>query len=428
LIDDEKVVGEKAFKWEKEFEQIMDEGGFDVVIGNPPYIRNRELKENEKKFMNTNFETAEGQYDIYQLFFEKAIKLMKNGAILGFITSNKYAITSYGKKLRKFILDNCQILSIADVSNIRVFKEASTYPYIIILRKEINKKIRDNTNIQIIKANVEDLLKTTPQIIKQSDFLKNEDFAFNLDTDKEKFSLFKKIQENTVKLGDIAIIKETVHTGNMREKLVVYSKLNEKCKKLLRGRDCQRYYFKWQNLWIIADPSIIDKSKGEYATIPRDSYFREPKLFLREIADRITACYDEEGYYSLNKAYIIIQRNKSYSLKFILGLLNSKLLSWFFRAKFESVHVRGGYLQFKKQYTSQLPIKIVLETEQQPIIKLVDKMIALNKRLNEIGDKKTDERIKVDEEIKKTDAEIDELVYELYGIKEEEKKIIEESF
>ncbi len=406
----------------------MKEGGFDVIIGNPPYIRNRELKGNEKRFMNNNFETAEGQYDVYQLFFEKAINLMKDGAFLGFITSNKYAITSYGKKLRKFILDNCQIISIVDVSNIRVFKEASTYPYIIIVRKESNEKIRNSTIIEIIKANSEeDLLKARPQKIKQSEFLENEGFVFNISVDKERLPLLKNIQKHAVKLGDIAIIKETVHTGNIRKKLVVHSKLNEKCKKLLRGKDCQKYYYKWQKLWIIADPSIISKSKGEYATIPDDSYFSQPKLFLREIAERITSCYDEKGYYSLNKAYVINQKNKNYSLKFILGVLNSKLLSWFFRIKFESAHIRGGYLQFKKQYTSQLPIKIMPDSEQQPIIKLVDKMLSLNKRLNEIGDKKTDERARIEVEIKKTDAEIDELVYTLYGITVEEKKIIEES-
>jgi adenine-specific DNA-methyltransferase len=402
------------FHWGFEFYDIFDldkpkaERGFDVVIGNPPYIRNRELKETEKRVMNNTFKTAEGQYDIYQLFFEEGTNLMKYGALLGFITSNKYTIANYGKKLRKLILDNYQILSLIDISNIMVFKDASTYPYITILRKETDENIRDSTNIKIMNVDsAENLLKSKQLEIKQSVFLDSADFEFNIHLDKDKLPLLKEIQRDAIPLGDIALIKETVHTGNIREKLIVESRVNEKCKKLLRGRDCQRYYFKWQNLWIVANTDIINKSKGEYANIPDDFYFRPPKLFLREIANEITSCYDEEGYYSLNKAYVINQKDKGYPLKFILALLNSELLSWFFRIKYESAHVRGGYLQFKKQYTSQLPIKRTLKYQQQPFIKLVDKIIFLNE---------TEERRESEEElIEFIDQQIiDSLVYELY--------------
>ena len=313
------------FHWGFEFYDAFDldkskeERGFDVVIGNPPYIRNRELKENEKRFMNITFKTAEGQYDIYQLFFESWKNLMNLGGFLGFITSNKYTIASYGKKLRKLILDNFQISSLIDISNIMVFKEASIYPYITILKKESKYETRNKTNIKIINVeSYEDLLKSKQNRIKQSEFLENMDFAFNINLDKNRLLLLKKMQENTKLLGDIALIKETVHTGNIREKLVVESKIDEKCKELLRGRDCQRYYFKWKNLWIITNEEMIDKSRGEYATIPDESYFNRPKLFLREIAEKLTTCYDDEGYYSLNKAYVINQKDKDYLLKFIL--------------------------------------------------------------------------------------------------------------
>ena len=366
------------FHWKIDFGQIIKKGGFDVIIGNPPYIRNRELNNSEKKVLNT-YKSADGQYDIYQLFFERSISLIKNQSYLGFITSNKYAITNYGKKLRKLILDNNKIISILDVSNIDVFKEVSTYPYVIILKKESNEDERNQNSIKIFKIESEDdISKKTYKKIFQSIFLEDTDYSFNIRLDNDKISLIKKLKEDTVSLGDIVVIKETVHTGNIRDKLITNSKIDSKTKKLLRGKDCQRYYKEWNNLWIVTDQSVVDKSKGEYATIPDDSFFEQPKLFLREIANRITACYDDEDYYSLNKAYVINSKDKLFDLKYILGLINSKLLNWFYRINFESAHVRGGYLQFKIQYTKQLPIKICSMDCQLPFINLVDRMILLN--------------------------------------------------
>jgi len=366
------------FHWKIDFGQILKNGGFDILIGNPPYIRNRELKIAEKKVLNT-YKSADGQYDIYQLFFERSISLIKNKAYLGFITSNKYAIASYGKKLRKLILDNNKIVSILDVSNIDVFKEVSTYPYVIILKKESNEDLRNKNLIKISKIESEDDIKTeTNKHINQRIFLENKDNLFNIRLDKNKIALIKKLMEQSIPLGDITVIKETVHTGNIRDKLIKTSEINSKTKKLLRGKDCQRYYKEWNNLWILTDQSIIDKSKKEYATIPNNSFFEQSKLFLREIANQITACYDDEGYYSLNKAYVINRKDENFDLKYILGLINSRLLSWFYRVNFESAHVRGGYLQFKIQYTAQIPIKVCSELCQQSIINLVDDMILLN--------------------------------------------------
>ncbi|RLG20352.1 hypothetical protein DRN67_00160 [Candidatus Micrarchaeota archaeon] len=429
LIDSTLSEEKRAFNWNEEFEEIMKNGGFDVVIGNPPYIRNRELNPKEKKIFETDYQSATGQYDIYQLFFEKSIDLLKEGGMLGFITSNKYTIASYGERIRKLILNKCQIISIIDVSNIRVFKDAAIYPYIILLRKNKFKNIRDATKIQIFRAkSEEDLLNLERSELKQSEFLENEGAVFKITFNKEESSILTKLDHDCVKLGEIVTIKETIHTGNIRRKLILDSREGTSSKKLLRGKDCKRYYYKWKGLWVNVNKDSINRAKGEYATIPSSEYFEQPKLFLREIADRITVCYDERDFYSLNKAYVVILKDRKYSLKYLMGLLNSKLLSWYFRAKFESAHVRGGHLQYKKQYTTQIPIKDISQNKQKEIEKLVENIITLYSKTTEIGNKQTDEKTRIAKKILETEKNIDELVYRIYGLTEEEKKIVEASF
>jgi len=146
----------------------------------------------------------------------------------------------------------------------------------------------------------------------------------------------------------------------------------------------------------------IDKSKKEYATIPDKKYFNTPKIFLREIAYNITCCYDEENYYSLNKAYVIIINHEDFLTKYVLGILNSKLMSWYFRKKFSASHIRGGYLQFKKQYLEQIPIKMANRSKQEEIIKYVDQIHS------ETNNSK--------ENIENIKSNIDDLVFEIYDI------------
>ena len=147
LIDDPTVAGGKAFNWKEAFPQVFVRGGFDVVIGNPPYVNANDLKKNlsvsEYNFLKENFETAKGTVDLYIYFFEKGLNIIKKDGFLSYITPNRFLSASYGKAVREFILSKYQIVSLVDYSDKKVFEDASTYPVISFIR---NKTI-DNYNV-----------------------------------------------------------------------------------------------------------------------------------------------------------------------------------------------------------------------------------------------------------------------------------------
>jgi adenine-specific DNA-methyltransferase len=164
---------------------------------------------------------------------------------------------------------------------------------------------------------------------------------------------------------------------------------------------------------------LINKKKKEYGNLTDRKYFEQPKILLRDISYDIEAVYDDEKYYSVNTLYSILL-NEPKNLKYVLGVLNSQLLSFYFRYKFEDAHVGGEYLRFKKIYSSQLPIKKIETQEdkiiQDKIIDLVDEMLKLNKTPESREKNKT--------RIEAVDYEIDKLVYGLYGLDQTEIEII----
>lgn len=414
LTDDPAVAGEKAFKWEEQFKEIMSEGGFDIVVGNPPYVRIHEFDEEIKKCFS-KYNSATGQYDIYVLFIEKALNLLRDGGLLGFIVSNKFLVSDYGIGLRKVILSSAKIKKVIDISNMKVFKDASVYPIIIILEKTSNKKQLEKHKVTVIQnvLTENELLENKPINYNQADFSKNKDFIIDI-TSLNK-NIKKKIESRSVRLGDITRI-----TRGFRPppKNLTSSVPSKNLNRYLIGKDLRdAYNIDWSGHFVKYDENKIKEAKPI-------KIFLQPKIMIRDIGKEFKAVYDYGKYLCLKTIYFAYNP-KNCDLKYIIGILNSKLMLFYFKSKFSVMHIQGGYLRFRKQFLEQLPIKI--SNNPQELIRLVDKMLSLNKRLNELGDKKTDERARIEEEIKKTDAEIDEIVYKIYGITEKEKKIIEDS-
>ena len=427
MFDSKLLYKINAFDWKSEYKTIFNrtEGcGFDCIIGNPPYVRNRELDAIQKKYFSEKYQSASGQYDLYQLFYEKGIELIKENSSLGFITSNKFTIASYGKALREYILDNCRIKKLIDVSTINVFKQVSTYPYIVILEKN-----KDNKNhlIEYLKVNKSEELNFELKTIEQNIYLEDPNKNFIL---KKMPIFFDKIEQLSIKLGDIATIKETIHTGNIRNKLITDREENETCKKLLYGRNVHRYSFEWAGDYIKYDKSLINKKKKEYGNLCGKEYFELPKLLLRDISKRPDCIFDNENFYSVNTLYSIqFIENNGYNYKYLLGLINSNLIAFYFNHRFEEAHVSGGFLRFKKIYTSQIPIRnLDLDNKQDKeqhdkLVTHVNNIINLKRKEAEASNSRDKEIIA--RQVAFVDNAIDDIVYTLYGLTDAEINIVE---
>jgi hypothetical protein len=504
LIDDPKYTN-KPFDWEEQFPRIFEEGGFDVVIGNPPYVRQEKIKE-IKPYLNENYIVFTGQSDLYVYFFEKAFNLLNINGLLGYISSNKFIKANYGKKLRKFILDNLSFDKYVDHTFDSVFEDATAYPSVFILRKSI-----PNSDNQIIVNN--------DFKINQSRF---DEGAWGFETPKI-LDLKDKINQNGTIIKDLpgVNIQRGIITGynkafiideNQKNSLINDDKSNiDLISPLVRGKDIFKNQISWKGFYIILSkhgfheevknyPIILEYLKNHEKALrnrgqvkngqhhwleldnkPTDNYlnlFKNPKLLYPGISSKLFAVYDDQGYYTNDKCYLII--SEFIDLKYLSALISSKTLNFFF--KFLGTPLQGNSYMLSKIFVEKLPIYPATPKEQQPFIIKADQMLQLNRQLqdevegfhnwlkntfkieklsqklekyyeltfneflDEVKKKKIDVRSRENQEllreeyqksldiinplingIEQTDKEIDVLVYELYGLTDEEIKIIEDS-
>ncbi len=405
LIEDSKF-SERAFKWDSEFK-----GKFDIIIGNPPYIRNTELSGKDKKYFNENYSSAYKQYDIYILFFENALRLLKNKGYLGFITSNKFIASEYGENLRKLILEKCKIIALIDMSHLRVFKDASTYPVITILQKEENEILRNRNKIKFQSIeNVRDLqYEKNLSLIEQSTFLKSDDNRFSERKDKE-FTIIKKIEENTNLISDLF----SCQRGSPKNKIKILNEKTINSLSCIISKDVNRYY-------PTASNSIFVISNLQNNVISKE------KILLPRTVLRVRSAYEKGGNFIMDRIYYLIPKTSvKINLKFVTGVLNSKLIDFYYKTNFGTTHVGGGYLDLRGAQIVRLPIKIPSDKQQKEIVELVNKILELKGELQKVNSQ-SDKGFKLQEEINRVDKKIDQEIYKLYNLSEKEIDIIEAS-
>ncbi len=423
------VRDKKPFNWEEKFPDVFKQGGFTVIVGNPPWVFTREgdFSNPEKQYFGSFVEKLgliqaekgrniqSGKLNLYSLFILKATALLRDEGTLGFVIPNNILRATNFDLVRKYILDKTKILEIVDLGE-GIFQGVTASSIILFLQKEIKNKLN---NIKII-SNVIDLngKKFSEQQILQEQFLSNSSFTFNILSSSNLNILSKKIVENSISLGDICQYISPGIDGD-KEKYVSDTKINEFYKPLLFGKNFSRYNINYNNKWIYYDRKKLNRARNE------EIYLSE-KIVLQRISggDKpLTATIDSDKYYTFNSVNnIILNQNSGYDLKYVLGIINSALINWYYSINFSNRSKLT--VNISKTYLEQLPIKKT--NNQKNISSLVDKILKLNQE-SRTYEKDSNKWNSIKEEIEKADKKIDEEVYKLYGLTQDEIEIIENS-
>lgn len=410
----------KAFNWKQEFLDVFKgkNPGFDVIVGNPPYIQSRNLDDEERHYYWDKYLTDTNHSDIYSFFVERSIDLLKNGGLLGFIIPNTWLQIPSFKSLRKKIFTENKVLSVLFFeTGLRVFEEAQISNVILILQKESNKNLISDNCINIVKYSTggQVLLFNT---IQQKDV--NFEQGFNIQTNLKTRDILSKILHNSIFLEFAGSIVGGLRTGD--DNKFLKQKPNSECdKRLLRGRNIGRYHLEWTGEYVWYKPDLM---KIKQAAAPKESKIFEAKekLLIRMISgDKIIATYDNKGFYLLQDNLLLPKTN--YNIKYILSVLNSKLATFIVKNMTSNIAITQSLLKI-------FPIpKIDFSNKKEKLrhdelVKLADKMLKLNKELQKTTEK-SDKWYKIKKEIEKTDKIIDQKVYELYGLTKEEIKVVE---
>jgi len=481
LIDDENI-DKNAFKWAGDFQ----EGSFDVIIGNPPYIRIQTLDKKEVEYYNRKYESPEKNYDIYMLFIEKGFNLLKNDGVLGLILPHKFFQGENGQNIRKFIKKNNALHKIVDFGTNQIFENAATYTCLLFLQKKKNKEFyykkfglgEDYKNLTKLAFDKKD-----PELLKEDKWNFSGDevqkVLMKIKSQKSNFeSITKKIFKGSSTGNDKIFLLDLIKTGKSTSR-VFSTQLNQEIElennllhPFVHGEDIRRYapiksnkillfpYTSGNNgieLVSIEDlrtkyPNTFEylsnlkkellKRKVElnnnnfykYSAARSLSEYTQPKIMIPDMLVSNRVGYDEQGLFYHGPAIHSVVFNdeiKKWNAHFYLGVLNSKLF-WFFISN-TSTALRGDAYRLTPEFLNPFCFP-KLDLNNKTIIdgynklnNLVIQMLSLNKKLNELGDKNTSETAKLKEEIKKTDDEINEEVYKFYSITDKEKEIIEES-
>jgi len=485
LIDDPEVAGDLAFDWKKEFKSIMDAEGFDVVVGNPPYVDIKGLSnEISKYFLNTTaYETAENRINLYSLFIERSLKLINRNAYLSFIVPNSLLLNSSFQKIReKLVVGLNGIVKLPD----HVFEQADVETIIFSFRNG-NRTNLCSVLIYDRHEKIELIDNSLAAMVDKTKWEENDSVSFSIHTDNLIELILKNCENNSKPLVEVADFslgltpydKYKGHDEETIKNRAFHSetRIDKTYKPLIEGENIRRYYI---------DPDAKEYIKyGDWLGAPRQKrFFLKPRLIVRQIVSgnpaRIYVGYtDDELYFSQIGFAIIPKQNSNYE-KYLLTVLNSCLINFYHRYKFLDIE-KELFQKILIANCKKIPIKDIDKESQLPFIQKADLMLSGYKELHELSKqflellradfklekpsnklhhwyeldwdsfkteikkakpnvslsgkteenwnerftRKKAEAQKLLQSLSDTDKEIDRMVYELYGLSEEEVRIVE---
>jgi hypothetical protein len=453
------------FDWHHHFPFLKQTGGFDAVIGNPPYVRQELLGEDSKAYFQQHYDVYHGMADLYSYFIEQSCKLLNPSGFYGVIVANKWMRANYGEPLRVWLKKQA-IVELLDFGDLPVFESATTYPCILILQQRTSTKQAPTafSAASISTLAFEHLREEADKHRVTVRYAALADEGWTL-TDERTTALLAKLKAAGTPLGDY--VQKQIYRGvltGLNEAFVIDSETRNRLiaedprsikvlKPFLAGRDVKRYAEPIAEKYLIFTRRGIDISQypaierhlaqfkknlmpkpknwkgddwqgrkpGSYAWYEiQDSvdYFKEfekPKIIVPAIVQRGAYSLDKTGFYSNDKTSIIVSDSLA-----LLGILNSKATDFFMHSIASTK--QGGFYEYKPMYLVQLPIPAI--PDPKPLTALVEKMLDAQAKRKAA---RTDfERGQWEQTISRVDREIDAVVYGLYGLTAEEIRVVEQ--
>ena len=489
LISDPAIAGDKAFNWQEQFPKVFEKGGFDVVIGNPPY--GILIDESLKDYYSMHFPLAQYKLNLYILFLERMFQVFNRG-IVSFIIPKSLLINTYFADMRRFILSQAKVTELFTITE-KVFEDAEVGSSLIITF-EIRKDVDLNNIVRL--ANCEKTRDFIGQCniienhLSQAQLLSSEKAEIVIQS-QDSSSIKTKIEKNPF-AKEFYKFKNGLNPGNIKDQLITRTQ-NDITRKIIWGREIKRYGIQWSGDYILYDEHIADnltlddvqskkgmkkQTKIDFALRDR-TIFETEKVVIRKTGDSLICSYDNSNFYFDTLVHGIYQSNSDYSLKYILAIFNSKPATYFYRCLHD---IKGKvFAKISLDDLSSFPIPEITKANKSVVSEMetfAETMLSLNSQLQEKRSRflrrlsenvegikittalqtfdKLDfkgfvaelkkQKIKLSlvqqdeweeyfnqyrqacqelsEQIKATDNEIDQRVFNLYGLTQEEREIV----
>ena len=414
MLDEEEQLRINVFDWEVEFPQIVKRGGFDAVIGNPPWVslsgkfKNELCSDLELAYLKDVHQGNSYMPNMYEYFVEQGLNLACTNGYFSFIVPDRLGFNKQFLQLRKRILENSEILKLVYKAP---FPKIIADTLIFVFQKG---KPKSNHHVDVSEFGHPEIKRP------QSDYLKHPACKFEYSESVSAMNLVQRIDDLTsvLRLGEIFF--STSGFGG-KSKLICDKQSSQNQMIILKGKSINRYSI-GQGFWFEFKAENLTgrtRDKTKLGSIP--------KILLRKTGKQIIATYDDTGIFPEQSLYFLYDNKTQIDFKYFVGILNSQLLSFYYRAK--SITNKNSTPQLKNSDLDEFPLRVIDFGKSSDVekynrmVSFVELMLDLNKRFSKV--RTPQEKVIVERQIAATDREVDELVYELYELTEEEILIVE---
>jgi hypothetical protein len=400
------VFGEKLAQmhpvvWSRIFPWVMRDAGFDIIVGNPPFVGAKSLDGQEKEYFRRRFRTAHQQFDILVAFIELGLELLRPGGRLGFLVSNKVLAADYGLPLRKLLVSSFVIEQMLDLSQLNIFEDAATYPQILVLRKphDSEEVRRNEIVIPARPAAPKDLEVSLSKAVRvpQRFYAALPGNIMTPVLSPARFDVLQRLLRTTTPLGQICGIRCGIAKTGFNKLVLTPAKFRALSARqkgntlsFLATADVRRYQILRRN-YLTYSSGVSSREQW--------NDFKEEKLVIAGMGKSLRAALDTGGS-ALGRVYYITKSRCPFNLSYLLALLNSTVVDAYYTLLFAATHLRGDYIRYNATYLEQIPIPSINGDQQEQLIDLATLAIENSANLR-----------------KGLDREINELVVKAYGLK-----------